>query len=186
MTYEEDRTMKKYLMMLAAGLLTVSLGGCAVVTDSSQTDSVEVEEVAEEAEDDTEKNDTEQEETDEPAWYGSWKIIDVKAAAVSALAEEEVEKYKDQTVTYGETTVMVGDTSYEIEGYETMLDVYTQDSMAQDYKADLSDWWNGAGELSFVQVLANDDFFGSVFFATDNEELWIYCDGVFFRAEKAA
>ena len=38
------------------------------------------------------KNDTEQEETDEPAWYGSWKIIDVKAAAVSALAEEEVEK----------------------------------------------------------------------------------------------
>ena len=127
-----------------------------------------------------------QEETDEPAWYGSWKIIDVKAAAVSALAEEEVEKYKDQTVTYGETTVMVGDTSYEIEGYETMLDVYTQDSMTQDYKADLSDWWNGAGELSFVQVLANDDFFGSVFFATDNGELWIYCDGVFFRAEKAA
>ena len=41
--------MKKYLMMLAAGLLTVSLGGCAVVTDSSQTDSVEVEEVEEEA-----------------------------------------------------------------------------------------------------------------------------------------
>ena len=78
--------MKKYLMMLAAGLLTVFLGGCAVVTDSSQTDSVEVEEVAEEAKDDTEKNDTEQEETDEPAWYGSWKIIDVKAAAVSALA----------------------------------------------------------------------------------------------------
>ena len=186
MNYEEDRTMKKYLMMLAAGLLTASLGGCAVVTDSSQTDSVEVEEVAEEAKDDTEKNDTEQEETDEPAWYGSWKIIDVKAAAVSALAEEEVEKYKDQTVTYGETTAMVGDTSYEIEGYETMLDVYTQDSMAQDYKADLSDWWNGAGELSFVQVLANDDFFGSVFFATDNGELWIYCDGVFFRAEKAA
>ena len=109
--------MKKYLMMLAAGLLTASLGGCAVVTDSSQTDSVEVEEVAEEAKDDTEKNDTEQEETDEPAWYGSWKIIDVKAAAVSALAEEEVEKYKDQTVTYGETTVMVGDTSCEIEGY---------------------------------------------------------------------
>ena len=51
--------MKKYLMMLAAGLLTVSLGGCAAVTDSSQTDSVEVEEVAEEAKDDTEKNDTE-------------------------------------------------------------------------------------------------------------------------------
>ena len=119
--------------------------------------------------------------------YGvGYDKVDVKAAAVSALAEEEVEKYKDQTVTYGETTVMVGDTSYEIEGYETMLDVYTQDSMAQDYKADLSDWWNGAGELSFVQVLANDDFFGSVFFATDNGELWIYCDGVFFRAEKAA
>lgn len=187
MTYEEDRTMKKYLMMLAAGLLSASLGGCAVVTDSSQTDSVEVEEVAEEAKDDTEKNDTEQEETDEPAWYGSWKIIDVKAAAVSALAEEEIEEYKNQTVTYGEKTVMVGDESYAVEGYETMLDVYTQDSMAQDYKADLSDWWNGAGELSFVQVLAeNTDFFGSVFFATDSGELWIYCDGVFFRAEKAA
>ena len=42
MTYEEDRTMKKYLMMLAAGLLTASLGGCAVVTDSSQTDSGEL------------------------------------------------------------------------------------------------------------------------------------------------
>ena len=41
--------MKKYLMMLAAGLLPASLGGCEVVTDSSQTDSVEVEEVAEEA-----------------------------------------------------------------------------------------------------------------------------------------
>lgn len=74
----------------------------------------------------------------------------------------------------------------KLKDYETMLDVYTQDSMTQDYKADLSDWWNGAGELSFVQVLANDDFFGSVFFATDNGELWIYCDGVFFRAEKAA
>ena len=181
MTYEEDRAMKKYLMMLAAGLLTVSLGGCAVVTDSTQTDSAEVEEVSEETEDDTEK-----EENDEPAWYGSWKITDVKAAAVSALAEEEIEKYKNQTVTYGEKTVMVGDESYAVEGYETMLDVYTQDSMAQDYKADLSDWWNGAGELSFVQVLAeNTDFFGSVFFATDSGELWIYCDGVFFRAEAA-
>ena len=43
-----------------------------------------------------------------------------------------------------------------------------------------SHWVGGMG------VLANDDFFGSVFFATDNGELWIYCDGVFFRAEKAA
>ena len=50
--------MKKYLMMLAAGLLTASLGGCAVVTDSSQTDSVEVEEVAEEAKDDRIKSET--------------------------------------------------------------------------------------------------------------------------------
>ena len=105
----------------------------------------------------------------------------------SALSEEEISGKVGNTVTYEANTVQINEEQLEIEGYETMQDVYTPDSIKEDYKADLSDWEDGVENISFGEVISSEDqeFFGDTFFVTDTGELWIYQEGVFFRTEKA-
>ena len=125
-------------------------------------------------------------------------VTETKAAEVSALSEEEISGKVGNTVTYEANTVLSGydldnntvqinEEQLEIEGYETMQDVYTPDSIKEDYKADLSDWEDGVENISFGEVISSEDqeFFGDTFFVTDTGELWIYQEGVFFRTEKA-
>ena len=114
-------------------------------------------------------------------------VTETKAAEVSALSEEEISGKVGNTVTYEANTVQINEERLEIEGYETMQDVYTPDSIKEDYKADLSDWEDGVENISFGEVISSEDqdFFGDTFFVTDTGELWIYQEGVFFRTEKA-
>ena len=164
--------------MALAGCVMLGLSGCG----STASDTAE--EVQESASEDTEEDG---DETEKSSWYGTWVVTEAKAAEVSALSEEEVSGKAGNTVTYEADTVQINEEQLKIEGYETMEDVYTPDSIKEDYKADLSAWEEGVENISFGEVISSEDqeFFGDTFFVTDTGELWIYQEGVFFRTEKA-
>ena len=168
--------MRKKVWMALAGCVMLGLSGCG----STASDT------AEEVQDSA-SEDTEEEASEKASWYGTRVVTEAKAAEVSALSEEEISGKVGNTVTYEANTVQINEEQLEIEGYETMQDVYTPDSIKEDYKADLSDWEDGVENISFGEVISSEDqeFFGDTFFVTDTGELWIYQEGVFFRTEKA-
>ncbi len=168
--------MRKKVWMALAGCVMLGLSGCG----STASDT------AEEVQDSA-SEDTEEEASEKASWYGTRVVTEAKAAEVSALSEEEFTGMVGNTVTYEADTVQINEDQLAIEGYETMQDVYTPDSLKEDYKADLSNWEEGVENISFGEVITNEDqeFFGDTFFMTDTGELWIYKEGVFFRTEKA-
>lgn len=168
--------MRRKVWMALAGCVMLGLSGCG----STASDT------AEEVQDSV-SEDTEEEASEKASWYGTRVVTEAKAAEVSALSEEEVSGKVGNTVTYEADTVQINEEQLEIEGYETMEDVYTPDSIKEDYKADLSAWEEGVENISFGEVISSGDqeFFGDTFFVTDTGELWIYQEGVFFRTEKA-
>ena len=168
--------MRKKVWMALAGCVILGLSGCG----STASDTVE--EVQ-----DSVSEDTEEEASEKASWYGTRVVTETKAAEVSALSEEEISEKVGNTVTYEADMVQINEEQLKIEGYETMQDVYTPDSIKEDYKADLSAWEEGVENISFGEVISSEDqeFFGDTFFVTDTGELWIYHEGVFFRTEKA-
>lgn len=171
--------MRRKVWMALAGCVVLGLSGCG----STASDTAE--EVQDSASENTEEED--EDDTETPSWYGTWVVTEAKVADVSALSEEEFTGMVGNTVTYEADTVQINEDQLAIEGYETMQDVYTPDSLKEDYKADLSNWEEGVENISFGEVITNEDqeFFGDTFFVTDTGELWIYEEGVFFRTEKA-
>ena len=168
--------MRKKVWMALAGCVILGLSGCgSTASDTAQ----EVQDSASE--------DAEEETSEKVSWYGTRVVTETKAAEVRALSEEEISGKVGNTVTYEANTVQINEEQLEIEGYETMQDVYTPDSIKEDYKADLSDWEDGVENISFGEVISSEDqdFFGDTFFVTDTGDLWIYQEGVFFRTEKA-
>ena len=168
--------MRRTIWMALAGCVILGLSGCGN-TAAKATDEVQ---------DSTSEN-TEEEDNGAPLWYGTWVVTEAKSSDVSALSEEESSGIIGNTVTYEEKSVQIDEDQLEIEGYETMQDVYTPDSLKEDYHADLSDWEGGVENISFGEVISSGDqeFFGDTFFMTDTGDLWIYQEGVFFRTEKA-
>ena len=165
--------MKRKLWMALTICAVLGIGGCGSAAPETAQDNT--------------SEDIEEEISDKPSWYGTWVVTDAKAADVSALSEEETSGIIGNTVTYEENTVQVNEDQLEIEGYETMQDVYTPDSLKEDYHADLSDWEDGVENISFGEVISSGDqeFFGDTFFVTNTGDVWIYQEGVFFRTEKA-
>ena len=150
--------MRKKVWMALAGCVILGLSGCgSTASDTAQ----EVQDSASE--------DTEEEASEKASWYGTRVVTETKAAEVSALSEEEISGKVGNTVTYEANTVQINEEQLEIEGYETMQDVYTPDSIKEDYKADLSDWEDGVENISFGEVISSEDqeFFGDTFFVTD-------------------
>ena len=173
--------MRKKLWVALAGCVILGLGGCGS-TASETTEKVQNQENA--------SGNTEEEgEEDSKAqsWYGTWVATEARATDISTLSEEEFSGMVGDTVTYGADMVQSNEEKLKIEGYETMKDVYTPDSLKEDYKVDLSNWEEGVESISFGEVIANEDqeFFGDTFFVTDTGNVWIYREGVFFRTEKA-
>ena len=166
--------MRRKVWMALAGCVILGLSGCG----STASDTAE--EVQDSASEDIE-------EEAKTSWYGTWVVAEARAADVSDLSEEEFTGMVGNTVTYEADTVQINEDQLAIEGYETMQDVYTPDSLKEDYKADLSNWEEGVENISFGEVITNEDqeFFGDTFFVTDTGEVWIYEEGVFFRTEKA-
>ena len=172
--------MRKKLWMALAGCVILGLSGCGSTASETTEEVQKQESTSEDIEEDGENSEA-------PSWYGTWVVTEAKAADVSSLSEEEFTGMVGNTVTYEADTVQINEDQMAIEGYETMQDVYTPDSLKEDYKADLSNWEEGVENISFGEVITDEDqeFFGDTFFVTDTGALWIYEEGVFFRTEKA-
>lgn len=121
----------------------------------------------------------------QPDFLGDWEVRDFQAAEVSALSEEEAQAYRGVRLSYQEEAVLCGGEAvaagpvYQEEG------AYTYDTLLEEYRANLGEWWNGIGEARLVEAAPDGDFFGNRFFVADAETIWIYYEGVFFLAKRA-
>ena len=204
-----ERKTKKRLLMILCGSLVIVLSGCSntkesqnnntsTITEESgyendtNTMTVIIEKSDMESKTDsvtTEANqndqDTEQEEqTNNSSYYGTWEVQDYQAAGVSALSTEECEAFKEYMITYQADAVFQNGNNMNLTEVEYQHETYTEETLVQDYRANLGEWWNGIEEVRSVNITSTDNFFGSHFFVADNNTIWIYYEGVFFLAKK--
>lgn len=123
-------------------------------------------------------------EADELPYYGTWAIKDHQAAEFSALSTDETNAFLDYTITYQNDAVYQNEQKMDITEFSYESEPYTEESLVQDYHANLGEWWNGIGEVTHVSITTSETFFGDQFFVADDETLWIYYEGVFFIAKK--
>ncbi|MDO4572374.1 MAG: hypothetical protein Q4C13_03320 [Clostridia bacterium] len=121
----------------------------------------------------------------EPVYYGSWSILDSRAAEVSALSAEETAALLGSSLDYQADAVLQNGDRLAISGYVPDGASSACDAIMQDYRVDLEAWRNGAEEASGVSVTAAESFFGDRFFIVNSDTLWIYYEGVFFLAARA-
>lgn len=136
---------------------------------------------AEETEDGTE-TETENISGGVSAWYGTWKIRDYQTADVYAMSQEEIMQYLGGTISYDRDSLTVNGQKTDEVQFEYDAEPYTEASIAEAFRANLGEWWNGIGEVTGIHVIAQENPFGSFFFAVNEDVLWIYQDGVFFLA----
>lgn len=123
-------------------------------------------------------------EEDAAPWYGTWEVKDYQTTETYALSQEEIDDYLTCVLTYDANSCSVNGTPAEAGdfGYETRD--CTEASIAEDYHANLGEWWNGIAQVTEVNVDPSGGFFGSHFFYVDEDTIWICQDGVFFLAKR--
>jgi len=169
--------MKRYFIILLFGIfatLFVSCENTITPEESSLNNTTTLQETIKET---TQKK--------EPSYYGTWAVKDYQMAEISALSTEEVETFMSYTVTYQEDAVLQNGQNMNVSDFGYEFTSYTEETLVQDYHANLGEWWNDKKEVSSVIVTSLENFFGSQFFIADEETLWIYYEGVFFLARKA-
>lgn len=121
------------------------------------------------------------EETTEKPYYGQWKVIDFLAPGITALSTEEMEGYINVTLAYSIDFFTVGNVSRGNPIYtETTV---TKDDFAADYNNQVTFDLLGVSADSITDVsIANSSGFGSMFYVADEDTLYIYLDGAFFKA----
>ncbi len=130
-----------------------------------------------------ENKDTEA-EGDEPSYYGTCTVKDYQSASVSSLSTEETGDFFSYTVTYQADTVFQNGQNMNIAGLTYESEEYTEDSILQEYKANLGEWWNEKSKVTRIFITSEDYFFGNQFFVASDDVIWIYYEGVFFLARK--
>jgi len=123
-------------------------------------------------------------ETEAVPYYGTWSVKDCQPAKVSALSPEEIGTYLSYSITYQPYAVYQNDQKMNIDALQYESEPYTEESLVENYKANLGEWWNGISEVSCVSVTAPENFFGNQFFVVSDDTLWIYYEGAFFLAKK--
>lgn len=121
------------------------------------------------------------EESTEKPYYGQWKVIDFLAPGITALSTEEMEGYINVTLAYSIDFFTVGNVSRGNLIYtETTV---TKDDFAADYNNQVTFDHLCVSADSITDVsIANSSGFGSMFYVADEDTLYIYLDGAFFKA----
>lgn len=205
--------MKKYLKAVVIGTLLALMTGCGdeaaadaysmgveIYSQETGNEGAEAEGGSTEREDESpaaENKDTEAEggntaaenegaeaEHDEPSYYGTWAVKDYQSASVSSLSAEEIGDFFSYTVTYQADAVFQNGQNMNIAGLTYESEEYTEDSIVQEYKANLGEWWNEKSKVTRIFIASEDYFFGNQFFVADDDVIWIYYEGVFFLARK--
>ena len=116
--------------------------------------------------------------------YGTWQVVDYKTCQIYAMSQQEIEEVLTYKVAYYEDGVSLNGQQVRLENFGYTFVDYAQAELSQDFNVDLTEWWNGSMSVSMGQILSDEGFFGDTFFPADADHLWIYYNGVFFRAEK--
>lgn len=149
--------------------------------------SVSVEKIEETKETTVNAASNEEEEAAEDqgvSFYGTWEVKDHQTAEVSALSEEEISAFLDDTVTYQKNEVLLNGQKMNAVDISYEFAPYTEQTLAEEYRANLGEWWNGKPEVSRCTVMSSESFFGDHFFIADEETIWICYEGVFFLAKR--
>lgn len=117
-------------------------------------------------------------------YYGTWEVKDFQWAYISALTPEERDALIGTTVTYQEDTVNTEGNTIGPVTYEMDDEPIEETDVADDYRANLGEWWNGISQVTGVSVNYTDVFFGHRFFVVDSDTIWIFYEGVFFLAKR--
>lgn len=125
------------------------------------------------------------EQGEEVSYYGTWKVLDYQPAEVSALSQEEMDAFRGYILTYGPDGVFQNGHNMNIANLEYNAEGYTEETLVQDYRVNLGEWWNGVSEVSCVSITSEEPFFGQQFFDVNDDVIWIYYEGVFFLARRA-
>ena len=120
----------------------------------------------------------------EQPYFGTWRVQEYRTSDIYALSQEEIERYLTYTVTYYEDAVAQNGQDLGLEDWEYEYDICTKEDILRDYHVDLTDWWTEEGAVVCGTISYEDNFFGREFFLGDDNSLWIYYEGVFFRAAK--
>lgn len=187
--------MKKYFLAVITGVMVMMMAGCSDTSVSEenvfsdlivpQESNVDEPAAPQEADNQPVENDSES-DTDEPSFYGTWTVKDYQAGEVTALSAEEMESFKGMTVTYQADAVMMNSQNIDLTDFDYEYETYTEQSFAEAYRVNLGEWWNEKEKVTGVTVTPSDGFFGSQFFAADENTIWISYEGVIFLAGKEA
>lgn len=189
--------MKKYLrVLLSIGLAAVILNGCrGILTGDNPAEElpetgqggaeIGLPEIVEPSNGENEISNTEDNDNSS-SLYGTWEVKDYQSAEVSALSLDDMENFRGITITYQSDSIVLDDVKVTDGNftYETKDITYNYDSLIENYKANLGEWWNNISEVTCVTIDSNESFFGNQFFVADSETIWIYYEGVFFLAKK--
>lgn len=196
--------MKKYLKAVVIGTLLALMTGCGdeaaadaysmgveIYSQETGNEGAEAEHKSTEAgneikeeESKEPESDTEESKQGEPSYYGTWAVKDYQSASVSSLSTEEIGDFFSYTVTYQADAVFQNGQNMNIAGLTYESEEYTEDSIVQEYKANLGEWWNEKSKVTRIFIASEDYFFGNQFFVADDDVIWIYYEGVFFLARK--
>ncbi len=176
--------MKRCILAVLFSLSVLVLDACA---DTQEMPENNVTTTAETSSAVTAVPETEQIVQDEKAYYGEWVVQDYQSAAVSVLSTEEMEAFKGYTISYQSDSVLVNGEKVTTDGfrYAAQEESFTEETIVQEYRANLGEWWNGVTEITGVYVTSDDGFFGDNFFVVNDEVIWIWYEGVFFLARKS-
>lgn len=139
------------------------------------------------------ENEQQPENTSEIVFFGSWQVTDYRASRIYALSQEEIKEFLTYGVAYYEDAFFLNGTPVEAEdmGYVSMD--YTKEEVEEQFNIDMTDWWNEGDTIAYIGIISAESdespslryCFGTEFFVIDSDTIWIYYEGVFFRAERA-
>lgn len=139
------------------------------------------------------ENEQQPESTSEIVFFGSWQVTDYRASRIYALSQEEIEEFLTYGLAYYEdgfslqgTMVVEGDLEYAHTDY-------TKEEVEEQFNIDMTGWWNESDTIAYIGIISAESdespslryCFGTEFFVIDSDTIWIYYEGVFFRAERA-
>lgn len=127
-----------------------------------------------------------------PAYFGDWKVTScLGEAPVSAMTREEMEACVGLTMSYGEDQFTAeGLTCEFLPGTAYAEDIITAEAFQAACGLSPAELGIEASMLLHVTVniegnVGQNRLLGRDFFVLDSDSLLIYCDGVFFQAERA-
>ncbi|MDE7435766.1 MAG: hypothetical protein K2N01_08130 [Lachnospiraceae bacterium] len=123
-------------------------------------------------------------ENEEISFYGSWQVEDYRTCQIYALSQQEIEEFLTYEVAYDEGGFLLNGQPVELEHFEYAFADYMLEDIENDFCVDLTEWRDEKMTVPMGDIASDENFFGATFFPVDTDTLWIYYEGVFFRAER--